>query len=291
MDASKLVAGNREEVIQNIKQAVAEQRFNDKVETNDPVMTMQQQEKVVNHYLHYYENWRYKVKNVAARSMLRVASKWIMRTTKVVGSENIQAIKSGAIVTSNHFSPIENTVVSKAMRVSGKSRLFIVSEATNLEMKGFVGFVMNFYDTIPMSTSTQYMARPFPNMLADILEKKHFILIYPEQEMWFNYRKPRPPKRGAYYYAARFNVPIISCFVEIVDTHQQVSVDFNEVQFIMHILKPIYPDATKNVHENSLAMMQQDYDQKCAAYERAYGKKLTYEFTPGDIAGWIPQEA
>ena len=42
-----------------------------------------------------------------------------------------------------------------------------------------------------------------------------------EQEMWFNYRKPRPPKRGAYYYAAKFNVPIVSFFVEIRDMDEK----------------------------------------------------------------------
>lgn len=37
--------------------------------------------------------------------------------------------------------------------------------------------------------------------------------------------------------------------------------------------------------------MAQDYRQKVAAYEQAYGKKLTYDFDESDIAGWIPQSS
>ena len=55
----------------------------------------------------------------------------------------------------------------------------------------------------------------------------------------------------------------------------------------MHVLKPIYPDPKKTVRQNSIDMMNQDYAQKVEAYERAYGKKLTYDFEEDDIAGWI----
>ena len=67
------------------------------------------------------------------------------------------------------------------------------------------------------------MKHDFSDILEEKLNKKQFILIYPEQEMWFNYKKPRPPKPGAYYYAAKNNVQIISCFVEMIDTHKPCS--------------------------------------------------------------------
>ena len=49
-------------------------------------------------------------------------------------------------------------------------------------------------------------------MLTKAFSGHHWVLIYPEQEMWFNYRKPRPPKRGSYFYAAEAEVPIILVF-------------------------------------------------------------------------------
>ena len=53
------------------------------------------------------------------------------------------------------------------------------------------------------------MSKNFIPTIRDLLNDKSLILIYPEEEMWFNYRKPRPPKPGAYHYAAKYNVPII----------------------------------------------------------------------------------
>lgn len=108
--------------------------------------------------------------------------------------------------------------------------------------------------------------------------------------MWLNYRKPRPPKRGAYLYAAKFNVPIISCFVEMVDTDKDDTKEFKKVKYVLHILDPIYPDPEKNERDNSFDMMRRDYMQKKEAYEKAYGKPLEYAFEPSDIAGWKGEE-
>jgi 1-acyl-sn-glycerol-3-phosphate acyltransferase len=154
-------------------------------------------------------------------------------------------------------------------------------------MKGWIGFLMNHADIIPITSDKEYMNTYFPTILKEKLDHKEFVLIYPEQEMWFNYRKPRPPKRGAYYYAAENLVPIISCFVEIHAIPRKENEEFYKTEYIMHVLKPIYPDSSKDVRENSLMMMETDYRQKVEAYESAYGKKLNYEFEKDDIAGWI----
>lgn len=52
------------------------------------------------------------------------------------------------------------------------------------------------------------------------------------------------------------------------------------------ILKKIFPDPSKSIRHNMIAMRKQDYSQKKAAYEQIYHKKLTYEFHDDDIAGW-----
>ena len=81
------------------------------------------------------------------------------------------------------------------------------------------------------------------------------------------------------------NKPIISCFVEIIDTEQSDNDEFNQVRYIVHVLKPIYPDPNKSVKENSKIMSEIDYKQKVEAYEKAYNIKLDYEFSLSDIAG------
>lgn len=157
-------------------------------------------------------------------------------------------------------------------------------------MEGIVGFLMNNADIIPISGKISYMKSKFPDFLKELLDEKNFILIYPEQEMWFNYRKPRSLKPGAYYYAAKNNVPIIPCFIEMEDKNELDNEEFKKVKYTIHVLKPIYPDKNKNIKENTNNMMENDYNQKKNAYEICYGKKLDYKFEKDDIAGLVEKE-
>ena len=60
---------------------------------------------------------------------------------------------------------------------------------------------------------------------------------------------------------------------------------FNKVRFKLHVLGVLYPDAKKTPKDNTEAMANEDYRLKKECYESVYGKKLTYTFTPDDIAG------
>lgn len=274
-------------VIRNIEQAVRDGRFNDKVEINDPSLPPAAEKTVIKNYLASQHTWRHRVNNVIVRTGMNLTARWLGHGIQVTGQEHLAEVPGAAIVTSNHFSPVENLIVRKAL---GMPRLYIVSQTTNLKMPGTLGYVFNNADILPITSDIDYLAHGFPTLLENVLAHQRKVLIYPEQEMWYNYRKPRPPKRGAYYYAARFNVPVISCFVAIHTLAKQVSPAFNKVGYSMQILPSIFPDPNKSVRENSLAMMQQDYQQKCQAYEQVYHRKLTYQFTEEDIAGWRGKE-
>ena len=284
-----IIGDNKEQIIENIQRCVEEGKFNDKVEVDDPSLSLQEKKELIAKYLNKRNKLGYKICNKIARVIINMVTWSENRDTEIEGIENIAEIKSGAIITSNHFNPLDNTVVRKFTKKIGKSRLYIVSQDTNLAMKGIIGFIMNYADIIPISSDNTYMRSKFLSMVEDIISKNQFILIYPEQEMWFNYRKPRLLKRGAYYYAAKFNVPIISCFVEIKNIGKKENKEFYKSKYVMHVLKPIYPDASKSIRENSIMMMNKDYEQKVEAYEKAYGKKIQYDFAYDDIAGWIPK--
>ena len=283
-----IIGGSKKAVIENIQQNVAAENYNDKVEVNDATLTLAESSQVIATYQKRLQSPNYTINNWLARALMTCSTAVINRHTDIVGLENLQGLKQGAIVTSNHFNPLENTVVRQALhqRPDGNKRLYVVSQVTNMLAKGIVGYLLKYADTIPIGGDKEYMGREFPKHLQHLLAANNFILIYPEQEMWFNYRKPRPPKRGAYYYAAKFQAPIVSCFVEIIDLPKADNTEFNQTSYRMHILKTIFPDENKSVRDNSIAMMQQDYAQKKAAYEQAYGQPLNYQFTTNDIAGW-----
>ena len=191
------------------------------------------------------------------------------------------------LITSNHFSPLENTIIRHLTNTLGRKKLGIISQTSNFAMSGFIGYIMNYADTIPISSDPRYLARDFLSLLKERLaDKKEAVLLYPEQEMWFNYRKPRPPKNGAYFFAAKLNVPIISCFVQIIDLDEDDTNEFKKVKYILHILDVLYPDKNKTVKENTEELGAKDYALKKSCYEAVYGKELTYTFENSDIAGW-----
>ena len=272
-----IIGGSKKKVVANIKNAADNGRLNDKVEIGDPELDNTRRKKLLGNYVKQRNEIPYHYRNWLARRIVDFVTFGVNVNTKVVGADKIKHIKSGAIT----------TIIRYGIKKARRYRRFIVSQDTNFAMKGFLGFLMRYADEIPVSKDKDYMERHFYRTLNNLLvNKKEYILIYPEQEMWSNYRKPRPPKRGAYFYAAKFNVPIISCFVEMRDMDKDDTEEFKRVKYVLHILDPIYPDPEKSERDNSFDMMKKDYEQKKEAYEQIYKRPLDYAFSDSDIAGW-----
>ena len=282
-----IIGDNREAVIENIKIFAQSGEFHNKVELNDPVLSAEQNREITRSFIENRTRVTYKLKTAIAVTLAKTATKIINKDTKIVGLEKIPADIGGALITSNHFSPLENTVIRHLTNKLKRKHLGIISQTTNFAMDGIIGFLMNYADTIPISTEPRYLARDFLSVLKErLVDKKQMILLYPEQEMWFNYRKPRPPKNGAYFYSAKLNVPIISCFVEMVDTDKDDTDEFKKVKYVLHVLDVLYPDSTKTAKENTELLALTDYNLKKECYEKVYSKELSYDFSPSDIAGW-----
>lgn len=279
---------NREAVIKNIQKAANKRDFTAKAEIGDPQMTINERLKLVNDYWKNRKSFSSKINNQIGHAMLTTFAKTLAGSTEFKGLENLNNLPiGGAIVTANHFNQIDSLPI-KLLANKMHHQLSIVIEDTNLMLPGFFRYLMNYVGTIPLVQSASYIGNEFPKHLSNALAKNNWVLIYPEQEMWWNYRKPRKLQRGAYYFAAKQNVPVISLFIEIRDLPKIEKKDSNfyETKYIVHVLQPIFPDVSLSANENAHKMMEQDYQQKVAAYEKIYGKKLNYDFTDWDIAGW-----
>lgn len=282
-----IIGENRKAVIENIKRYAESEQFHNKVEVNDPNLTAEQSRKITDNYIENRNRVLYKFKKCLGVWLAKAATCLINKNTEIIGLDKIPNDLGGVLITSNHFSPLENTVIRYLTNKLGRKDLGIISQTSNFAMKGLVGYLMNYADTIPISTEPRYLARDFLSLLKErLVDKKHAILLYPEQEMWFNYRKPRPPKDGAYFFASKLNVPIVSCFVEMVDLTEDDTPEFKKVKYILHVLDVLYPDPQKSVRENTEFLSHTDYTLKKNCYESVYGKELTYTFENSDIAGW-----
>ena len=145
----------------------------------------------------------------------------LLRKNKLIikeinGIENLNKVKTGAMLTCNHFNPFDSFTVEKVFRTSNQiknKKLYkVIREGNYTNFPGLYGFLFRNCDTLPLSSNKRTMVN-FMKAVDTILQKGDYILIYPEQSMWWNYRKPKPLKNGAFKLAARNNVPLLSSIV------------------------------------------------------------------------------
>ena len=116
----------------------------------------------------------------------------------------------------------------------------------------------------------------FVKAVETILNNGDYILIYPEQSMWWNYRKPKPLKNGAYKLAAKNNVPIIPIFITMQDSSKTGEDGFPIQEYIVNIEKPIYPNKDLSERENVEKMKSENFEIWKNVYERFYKIPLKY---------------
>ena len=115
---------------------------------------------------------------------------------EVRGIENFTAVEGGRLITCNHFSVGDNYAVWRAIRdhVDGKMLYKVIREGNYTNPPKPFGLMMKHCNTLPLSSQTATMKK-FNQAVRTLLARGESILIYPEQGMWWNYRKPRPHAR------------------------------------------------------------------------------------------------
>lgn len=190
--------------------------------------------------------------------------------TKFYGRENLKGIKT-AVVTCNHVNMWDCLVMKQGLK---GHRLYITAAYFN-NQKGFLGEMMRAADMMPLGKSHGVMKK-FCEAVEKVLSGKNYLLIYPEQAMWWNYEKPRPFKDGAFHFAAKAQVPVIPCFITFTETGEKDEQGIPKKTFNLNIMPPIYPKKELSVKENTDYMRDKNYELCKAKYEEFYGKKLVY---------------
>lgn len=225
-----------------------------------------------------------KIKNKIAN---RVGKKFLddlLKDNKLIikeirGIENLKSVKSGAILTCNHFNPFDSFAIEKTFREAGQDKerkLYkVIREGNYTNFPGLYGFFFRNCDTLPLSSNIETM-KEFLKAVDSILQRKDFILIYPEQSMWWNYKKPKPLKIGAYKFAAKNKVPVIPIFITMQDSNIIGEDGFFVQEYIVNIGKPIYPDENLSEKENANIMKDKNAEIWKNIYEEFYGIPLEY---------------
>lgn len=226
-----------------------------------------------------------KIKNKVANKMGEKFLKDLLKDNKLIikdinGIENLQNIESGAMITCNHFNPFDSFAIEKVFRLAGQDKIKklykVIREGNYTNFPGLYGFFFRNCDTLPLSSNKRTMIE-FMKAVDIILQRGDFILIYPEQSLWWNYKKPKPLKNGAFKLAARNDVPIIPIFITMEDSENIGEDGFPIQQYIINIEKPIYPDENLSEKENAEMMKEKNFEIWKKIYEEFY--KIPLEYT------------
>lgn len=208
----------------------------------------------------------------------------LLRKNKLIikeinGIENLNKVESGAMITCNHFNPFDSFTVEKVFRTSNQiknKKLYkVIREGNYTNFPGLYGFLFRNCDTLPLSSNMRTMTI-FMKAVDEILQKGDFILIYPEQSLWWNYKKPKPLKSGAFRLATRNNVPVIPIFITMQDSDKIGEDGFPIQEYIVNIAEPIYPDENLSEKENTVIMKEKNSEIWKKIYEDFYKIPLTY---------------
>ena len=271
---------DRREILEKIEQYEKEGKFDIDVEDDPPSRTIMPGEV---DYTQKKLKTRLASKFAFARArnyLNKIIDDKSLIVKEIRGIENIRNLQSGAIITCNHFNAMDSFAIQLVYENSnqkkhGRKFFRIIREGNYTSFPGFFGFLMRNCNTLPLSSNPRTM-REFSAATDELLKNGNLVLIYPEQSMWWNYRKPKPLKEGGFYFAAKNNVPVLPCFITMQDTDRLGDDGYPVQEYTIHVCAPIYPSEGKSIRQNTKDMMDANYNEWKRIYEETYGIPLKY---------------
>lgn len=281
----------RRAIVEKIAQYEREGRFDEDVEEDPPSKVLYPED------IEYMKNpWKKRIRTRFAFKIARWFINYLIKEKKFIikdfkGIENFRNLETGAIITCNHFNALDSfamdlTFDQSLMRARGKKMYRIIKEGNYTSFPGFYGFLMRNCNTLPLSSNKETM-RKLLTAVDDILSAGDYILVYPEQSMWWNYRKPKPLKKSAYKFAAKNNVPVLPIFITMEDSDIEEEEGFCVQKYTVNVGKPIYPDKNLSVVENARIMLEKNYNWWKEVYEDFYHEPLVYTCGEVDCNGVV----
>ena len=269
----------RLEVLRKIENLEKEGRFDIDVEDDPPTIVLTPEN------IDYLRtSMTSKIKRIFANKVGEKFLDDLLKNNKLIikeikGMENLSNLKTGAILTCNHFNPFDCFTIEKTFRLSGQAKTKklhkVIREGNYTNFPGLYGFFFRNCDTLPLSSNKRTMVE-FMKAVDSLLQKGDFILIYPEQSMWWNYRKPKPLKHGAFKIAVRNNVPVIPIFITMSDSDVIGDDGFPIQEYTVNIAEPIYPDNNLSQRERAEKILNKNFEVWKKIYEDFYGIPLEY---------------
>lgn len=265
------------QVLERIEEFEKSERWNDAVENDPPTIEL------LPNKVDYLNK---KISSKIATAFVNyIGNKMIDKLIKnkqliiddVVGIENFDAVKGGCIITCNHFHPFDSFAVWKIIKTHMKGKLWkVIREGNFTNPPAPFGKFFRHCNTLPLSQNRKTMIK-FLSATETLLSRGEKILIYPEQNMWWNYKKPRPMQDGAFKIAVKNDVPILPIFITMRDSDLLDNEGFAVQRYTIHFLPAIYADKNLTRNQKIDDLKEKNYNAWKNVYETFYGTKLVYK--------------
>ncbi len=271
-------AKDRVAIVAKIEQYEREGRFLEDVEDDPPGKVLQPDDI---DYLRRGVGKKLKTKLaflMARRFLNHLLEEKKMIVKEIRGIEHFAGLQSGAIITCNHFNAFDSFAIQMAYEAANQpNRTFyrIIREGNYTAFPGFYGFLMRHCNTLPLSSNRKTLCK-FMEATGQLLREGNFVLVYPEQSMWWNYRKPKPLQKGAYVFAAKNDVPVLPCFITMRDSDVVGEDGYFVQEYTIHIAPPITTEPSMPYRERVDYLMQENARIWREIYEREYQIPLVY---------------
>ena len=188
---------------------------------------------------------------------------------KIKGKKNIRKLHGkGAFIYSNHVA-ITDVFKFQSYVFFSRKRVNIVGYPDTLTMPVVRNLARALgYLPLPLSGDLKNMVA-LMDAFKFYIEKKQFILIYPEAHIWPYYTHVRNFHSGSFNYPAKLEAPVLP----IVTTWRKTKLCKKPKQ-TLHILEPIFPDPNKSTAENKQIL----YDKTLAAMQKCAEETPQYEY-------------
>ena len=218
----------------------------------------------------YRQPWYGRAETGVWRGTLSVLAPILLKLAygaRVEGRENLKAIKGkGAIALCNHIHYLDTLFIRQAV---GHFKSFHTMAPFN-NKGGLGGHIIRHGGMWPFSSDLTAM-RNLNEEMERQLKRGGRIVFFPEQEMWWNYQKPRPMKDGAFHYAVKFGAPILPVFCTFQKTKRG-----RMTRLRINVLPAVYANGDLPKKERIRAMKEAAEREWQACYEAAYGIPLQY---------------
>lgn len=199
--------------------------------------------------------------------------------------------KVGAcIAISNHVDYFDSVL---SRRSFGCKKHYIVAAPYNCP-NNFGGHILRSATMLPLPISYNG-TKPFNEMLEYVRDRGGALHFYAESVMWVHYKKPRPLKDGAFFYADKLDVPVVPilyCFKEPRGLRKLLGL----VKVRVKIADPIYPDKSLSPRARQVDLAKRTTDAMKQMYEEFY--QVPLEFLPeksngqaAEVKQSVPTEA